>query len=127
MDINFICLIDPARLMRQWYHEIMKRCAISVAAPRRQQGPDAVRSQYPESTGPLYRRYGCNRISEATIAPRSIKLLSFYSDVWASPRGLNTTRIASFGVRFAPFVPFIPTACIALAVGDAWSFTRNSW
>lgn len=32
--------------------------------------------------------------------------------------GLNTTITASFGVRFAPFAPFIPPASIALATGD---------
>ena len=42
-------------------------------------------------------------------------------------RGLNTTITASFGVRLAPFVPFIPPASIAFAVGDEWSLTRNNW
>ena len=36
----------------------------------------------------------------------------------ARARGLNTTTTASFGVRFAPFVPFIPPASIAFAVAE---------
>ena len=42
-------------------------------------------------------------------------------------RGLNTTSTASFGVRFAPLTPFIPTACNAFAVGEEWSLMRNIW
>jgi hypothetical protein len=33
--------------------------------------------------------------------------------------GLKTTSTASFGVRFAPFTPFIPPAWSALDVADA--------